>query len=330
MKNRKIVIVTKDNASGLSRDTAILTAVLRQAGFQVTIFPVSKPTLGHKLHRIGETAQGKFWRAWGRFSYDIGIFLEAVVPYWLDYSKINCLMPNQEWFIDRWLPYLPHFDYVLCKTRYAQGIFAGLGCQTQFVSFTSVDRLPTAHLDPTKTYDSFFHLVGNISLQKGTAQVVDQWQRHPHWPPLHIRQPPQPYHQPAPNLHYLTDFLPDAQLQAYQNRHGLHLCPSEAEGFGHNLVEAMGCGALVLTTNGPPMNEIVTADRGLLMDYHETKPQNLGTNYYVTGEGLERAIEAVLALDEGERRRRGSAARAWYRDNDRFFRHTLVEFLRGL
>ena len=56
----------------------------------------------------------------------------------------------------------------------------------------------------------------------------------------------------------------------------------------------MSTKALTLTTNAPPMNELITPERGLLVNYHNTKPQRLGTNYYVDPQNLEEKIEEVL------------------------------------
>ena len=78
------------------------------------------------------------------------------------------------------------------------------------------------------------------------------------------------------NINYFAKYVDDDELRLVQNRHGVHLCPSEAEGFGHTLVEAMSCGAVVITTDGPPMNEMVTPDRGALVRYGRTGRQRPG------------------------------------------------------
>ena len=121
--------------------------------------------------------------------------------------------------------------------------------------------------------------------------------------------------------------LDDAALMALQNTFTIHLCPSEAEGFGHCIAEAMSCGAVTLTTDAPPMNELITPERGVLVDYHRMKKQRAGANYYVDPLDLERKIEAILRLDDASKLRLGQRARSWYEDNDRAFRTQLVAAL---
>jgi hypothetical protein len=41
------------------------------------------------------------------------------------------------------------------------------------------------------------------------------------------------------------------------------------EGYGHANAEAMGCGAVVVLNDAPPMNELVTESRGLLAAVEE-------------------------------------------------------------
>ena len=59
------------------------------------------------------------------------------------------------------------------------------------------------------------------------------------------------------NIDFIHDFLPKSKLQALQNQCGFHICPSETEGFGHYIMEALSCSAVVVTTNAPPMNEFI-------------------------------------------------------------------------
>jgi glycosyltransferase involved in cell wall biosynthesis len=321
---KHINIITVDNRSGLSRSTAILARVLRDAGFQVTVYPLGQPTLGHKLQRVTTYLhRAASYTLTGKPPYDINIFIEYVIPSWFSYARVNCLIPHQEWFRDEWRPYLTQFDYVLCLTKFAQSIFDQLGCKTEFISFTSIDRFDEKH---TKNYDVFFHLAS--SLQKGTNTIIDVWQRHPEWPRLTIkenRKNASPV--VASNIEYITKYLDEAVLCEYQNSHGIHLCPSEAEGFGHCIVEAMSCKAVTITTNAPPMNELIATNRGILADYGTTKVQRLGINYYVDHQSLEQKVNEILGMDYASKKQLGENARDWYQENDQFFRRKIVEVI---
>lgn len=89
----------------------------------------------------------------------------------------------------------------------------------------------------------------------------------------------------------------------------------------------MSCGAVVITTDGPPMNEMVTPDRGALVRYGRTGRQRLGTNYFVDVDALEESIARVMAMPEAEKRALGASARRWYQSNDEFFRQRVVELV---
>jgi hypothetical protein len=322
---KRINLITKDNNTGLSRDTAIVAGVLRQAGFRVTVDAVGKPTLAHKWQRVtAPLRQAASYALTGSPPYDINLFLEDVVPSRLSYASVNCLIPNQEYFRDEWRPYLAKFDCILCKTKFAQGIFDALGCKTEYISFTSFDRF---NEKPTKNYDIFFHLAGG-SFQKGTKTIIDIWVRHPEWPRLTVISHRQTARcVSSPNIEYIYEFLDDAVLCEYQNSHGIHLCPSEAEGYGHSIGEAMSCKAVTITTNAPPMNELVAPGRGILVDYRRTEVQQLGINYYVDERDIEQKVNEVMGMDGASKKQLGENAQDWYQQNDQFFRRRIVEVI---
>jgi glycosyltransferase involved in cell wall biosynthesis len=178
---------------------------------------------------------------------------------------------------------------------------------------------------------TLFHL-GGRSINKGSQPLLDLWLRKPHWPALTLVQRAKlqrPAHLPD-NLRLIDDYLDDAELQRLQNQHLFHLCPSETEGFGHHLVEGMSVGAVVLTTDAPPMNEMVAADCGVRAAYSRTGVQRLATTYFVDPIALETGVERLLALSVEERRARSEAARAWWEANDRAFQQRLSDAVAAL
>lgn len=254
--------------------------------------------------------------------YDVNIFVESAEPSWFPHARVNCLLPNQEWIGEDTIPFLSEFDWILCKTHHAEGIFASLGYRTRYVGFTSFDRFDAgvAH-----AYDRFIHIAGT-SMLKGTETLIRSWVDHPEWPPLKMLWHAQgitPTH--APNIEWETHAVDDVKLRTLQNSHGVHFCPSVAEGFGHYIVEAMSCRALVVATDAPPMNEIVRPDRGILVPYAGEWAMRFGTGYRVDGAAIEGAMERVVRLSVAEREQMGEYARLWYLENDRTFRRRIVE-----
>lgn len=320
----RIHVAARDNGAGLSRDLQILAGALNDAGFDVTVSAIGQGGPRRQLRHLQLRAKLALarWRggaAQGRF--DVNIMLERA---WRKYpllARRSALVPNPEWFKPEYAPFFGAVDRVFAKTRHAVPIFEALGRRTDYIGFTSGDRMLTSV--PRET--AFFHLAGR-SGNKGTQPLVDLWRRHPEWPVLTVVQREKlPSQLPtAANLHYVTRYLPDAELRLLQNRHLFHLCPSETEGFGHHLVEATSVGAIVLATDAPPMNELIRPDRGVLVPYSHTGVQRLATTYFVDEAALETAVQRLLALDAGERKSLSDQARAWYERNDADFRRRLV------
>jgi glycosyltransferase involved in cell wall biosynthesis len=107
----------------------------------------------------------------------------------------------------------------------------------------------------------------------------------------------------------------------------VHVCPSEAEGFGHLLGEAMSCGALVVTTDAPPMNELVDPERGVLVRVARSEPLRYSSRYFVDLEDLELQLARVFAMGEEQLRSIGLKARAWYDNQSRQFESSLRALL---
>ena len=168
--------------------------------------------------------------------------------------------------------------------------------------------------------------------KRNSAQkrVLALWARHPEWPQLTIvgKSPVMDF--TPPNVRLIQHFLSDQELMRLQNDHQFHLCVTTAEGFGHKLNEGMACGAIVIATDGPPMNELITPERGLLVKYESCQPQGLGTAFQFDAADLERTIEKCLRLTAEEIERLSVNARAWFEENDRYFRDRFPQIVRDL
>jgi hypothetical protein len=322
-----VQVVAPERHAGLARDQTLIARTLAAAGFDVTLTCVPQGGLARRLGVLRLRA-GQAWRHWrggAPHRFDVNLMLERLQPPLLPLARRNALIPNPEWFHPQWESRLAGLDRVLVKTHHAEPIFAARGARIDYIGFTSEDRL----LGDVEREPAFFHLAGR-SGNKGTQPLIDLWLRKPAWPTLTVARRTATAQPSAPNLRFVTGFVDDDELRVLQNRHLFHLCPSETEGFGHYLVEAMSVGAIVLTTQAPPMDELVTAERGILVPYARTGTQRLATTYFVDAAGLEAGIERMLALSADERRTLGANARAWYEANDRAFRERLVRAVGAL
>ena len=87
---------------------------------------------------------------------------------------------------------------------------------------------------------------------------------------------------------------------------------------------------LFATIDAPPMNEMVTRDRGLRVAYSRTGSQNLATTYFFDDDAMSAVIGRAMSLDDVECERIGANARAWFEENDRAFRRRIGEAVEGL
>jgi len=325
----RINLIARDNGFGLSHHLRLLRGVLDQSGFDVTVSGIRRGALRKAWHPVQLRAQTLARRIAGRGAprWDVNLMLERVRPEYLATARRNVLLPHPEWFDERDRAWLPRLDRAFVLTHHAKPIFERLGVQVDYTGFTSEDRRDVS----VPRERAFFHLAGR-SANKGTATLLAAWRRHPEWPRLTVLQSPRSAGEvvQAPNIAHRVDYIPDDELRRIQNAHRFHLCPSETEGFGHYLVEAMGVGAVVTTLDAPPMNEMVTPERGALIPFSRTGTQSLATTYFYNEAALEAVIEHLLAMPDAELEHMGSAARGWFEDNDRAFRIRIAESIRIL
>jgi glycosyltransferase involved in cell wall biosynthesis len=322
-------LVARDNGFGLSRNLRLLHDALVGAGFEVTVSGIRRGALRKALHPLKLRTGTLVRRLSGRGAqrWDVNLMLERVRPEYLATAHRNVLLPHPEWFDQRDREWLPRLDRVFALTRHAVPIFERLGTRVEYTGFTSEDRLDRS----VPRERAFFHLAGR-SANKGTDTLLALWRRHPEWPRLTVLQSPRVARQlvSAPNIVHRVDYIADDELRRIQNGHRFHVCPSETEGFGHYLVEAMGVGAVVVTLDAPPMNEMVTRERGALVPFSRTGTQSLATTYFYDEAAMQRVVERLLATADIELERTGTAARAWFEGNDRAFKARILQAVRAL
>jgi hypothetical protein len=292
-----IHIYGERNGKGLEQDILILTKALTQAGHQVASFSLSTKKAA-RAH--------------------VNIFLEILDPAKMRKSNCNWFIPNPECYVQD-LSLLNKVDLILCRTREVERIFKCLGKKTYFLGFTSED----CYLPSEKNYHNFLHVAGGSEV-KGTKAILDIWNQDlPLLTVIKRSKAPFPH---GKNLHFIPFKLLKADLRSFQNNCGIHLCPSEVEGFGHYIMEALSTGAVVVTTDAPPMNEFVQDPRCLVPCIGNTQ-NHLGISYFVDPLALEETIRSLLSLSPEELKEIGEKNRSHYLKKTDEFHKRLIHLL---
>jgi glycosyltransferase involved in cell wall biosynthesis len=303
--------------TGLARHIVVVSQCLRAVGYDVVHREIPPRRRGARV-----VARAQRWLPRGD-SVDLNIFLQELVPSWFPRARTNILIPNQEWFDERELKLLWGIDHVVCTSQHALDIFSWRGPNVVKFGFTSEDRLLSDFVGPRHR---ILHVAGRSPF-KGTAALARVWRRHPEWPTLtlmHAEGILEPLS--VPNIEQRIGYVEDQVLRRLQNESWLHLFPTEAEAFGHSLCEGLSVGALVLTVDGPPMNELVRADRGVLVPYQSETRLHLGWRFFVDEAALERTLVEVISCGPHWYAPMMARARSWFVHNDARVRRDLSEF----
>ncbi len=267
-----------DNGQGLTRDASILREALRALGWRATLTPQSPMRPPSELRFAPERAVDGLRRlrdalrsSFGTSPrWDLNIFLERVDPGYLPLARANWFAPHQEWLTDEDRRHLGTADLVLFKTEHMMQELGPLAARPALLGFTSQDR----RVPQAKDWRHQLHVAG-WNRTKGTARLLDLWQRHPDWSTLTVvAQGHETLH--AANVNLVSRRLADAPLGVLLNSCGVHVAPSEVESYGHTLGEAMSCGAIIITTNAPPMNEVVRSAGAFLVSVESSEPMSAG------------------------------------------------------
>ncbi len=318
-----------NRTTGLEQDAEIIQQLLQSSGYKVNHYKITERRIFKKLGIPQSlTSKIKTYLKTRGSKFGINIFLEKIRPEFLGYAEKNILIPNHEMFSTNNVHLLEFIDCVLCKTKYAQKIFSNLGCNSKFISFSSKDNLNTKI---RKNYNHFLHLAGKSSYRRGTNQILDLWKNNFEFPKLTViaRQVNKSDYKNCHNIEILDEYVTDEVVLDLQNRCGVHLCLSEAEGFGHFIVEGLSCGASIVTTNGQPMNELVQSDRGYLVECSkiQRKERYLHDTFYFDPLDLKKKVFQVIEDTQQEKNKKSTAARKWFEDNNKFFQENFISMM---
>jgi len=329
---KKIInICFNHNNGGLSLDADLIGGVLEKAGYIVwyNSFPMNFRGLSKRRLGIAKIFAYQFLRTlsfmavMGIRPISVTIHLEQIKSKQLLISKKNIFIANLEWLMEESHSLFDKIDMFVCKTKDAEAFFKSKGLPTFYSSFSTISVLNGAYKQIPNT---FVHIAGN-SYAKGTIPLMKIWKSHPEWPELKVTSRFTEHLDglEAGNITVMGGYLSSDDLSVMQNQSEIHLCMSEAEGFGHYICEPLSCGAIVITVDGHPMNELVQSDRGVLVNVKSSEPFRYSEKFIFDPLDLEKKIELVLSMSDIEKSKLKNNAREYFSNNKFFFEKKMIE-----
>jgi hypothetical protein len=312
---------------GLRYDVQILTITLQKIlGVQ---HEIRNYGVGPNIYRDAENTKQTFSKL--KETGDIAIFLERIFnrDFLKNYSQ-RIFIPNPEWFLEPSVTVMPRqIDVVWHKSRKSLETFENRhpDIKHYLTGFTSKDPKIQA-----QDYNSFAHFRGK-SQHRNTQKLLNIWSRRPSLPDLRVQLYGADVNVQLPNwmshgnVHLMMNYYKEhSEYFKALAESGIHFCTSEVEGFGHYINESRAMGALVISTDGSPMNELIDPAYGFLIQSHHQIEQNAGTRYQVEEDAIENVIEQVLSITPTDRKERGMLARQAFLEDRRQFQNRIAEF----
>jgi hypothetical protein len=238
---------------------------------------------------------------------DVNIFLEVIAPPVFAAAKNNWFIPNQEWYCNSYDGMMKSMTKILCKTHDAERIFKNKlnlfePNAISYIGFESRDMfMPEV---PRKR--KFLHIAGKSTFKnsEAVAYVFAKYFDTP-WEPennrelvfVGVRPELMAAARDHKNVQYISQ-ISESGLRQLMNECQFHVLPSSAEGWGHAIHEGLSCGAVMITTDAPPMNEFRGAS--ILVKPQSFKPCCAAQRAMVCAPELLDAVKRAWAMNDGE------------------------------
>lgn len=297
----KVNIYTSLNGVGLERDYLLMLDILERAGHTVNVSD-------------WQTREGSQ-------PADVAFHLEVPRYNLFGSCKKNILIPNAEWFSRKWIQKLRNFDEVWCKTQDCLNIFSEHHSNCKLTGFTSED-IYNPQIEKKRL---FIHIAGK-SLTKGTEALCEAYRNNKDMPTCFLISANQ---WDCRNNLILCPRIEWEDLKILINSAWFSICCSEYEGWGHYIHEALGCGSVVLTTDGAPMNEFISDERCLVRS-DSTIPMALADKKMISAKKLEKSILSLSKLSDSELIEIGKTNRKGFLDRQKSFETYLLTYINNI
>ena len=333
------IIIIQNTTIGLLRDASILQVFLEKNHIQTDIHYYKKSLPQN--------------------TYTFLIFIEHIIPsYFKDIQyTYSIFVPNIEQIVEWDMENMKNIQYVFCKTKQTYDYFKNIS-NAIYTKFASVDDLQPKIEKDTYTVGHF----SGTSPYKNTKAVLECWIENNCFLDIHkdiqlvvvkkfslwsqIDRDLQKYVESIftkkedtyvyKNI-TIHEFLSDKEYSVLTNQVGIHICPSMIEGYGHYINEARAKKAVILTTNSPPMNELIQDPSFLIhVEKKENAKKVMNIQYqYDTGievsfidkKDLAKKIEKVLQVYPSNV---GEENRKQFEKDIMYFYNTLTTFIQKI
>jgi hypothetical protein len=218
-------------------------------------------------------------------------------------------LPNPEWLTDLDLQRaISMIDTIWHMTRHSERLLAPRLPDKKhcFIGFTSLERT-----NRVKDYGKFAHLPGK-SRTRHTQEIINIWHKNKALPNIRVQLYGDlsiPQWLNLGNLELYMGFIQEKEYGELAENFGIHLCPSQMEGFGHYINESRYSAALILTLDAAPMNEMVSKDSGILIPFANKTTHHNGDRFMATEDAIAACIDAALNLSINQRIELGENAK---------------------
>ncbi len=283
----------------------------------------------------------------------VNLFLEHVdAQAAIANAKYNWLMVNQE-FVDA-PDKLAKIDVVLVKTLLAAKLMQSYRDRyhLQFkIFYTKFTSIVSSEDSVKKNYRLALHAAGKSPF-KNTWTVLTSWLNAyknyigvgEFYPKLVVlcrdytadshagcfsdtAESLMPKIRQDPQINFYSGFVDSSKLKVWQDTAGYYIVPSQVEGYGHYINEGRAKGAVLISTNAAPMNELVINNvSGILASITHSWEINGYTHaraYYVTPVSLSIAMAKALALTDEQKATLGENARQAFLWDTKFFKQRM-------
>ncbi len=322
LKNKYVLdIYVPSHSKGLQSDAKVIQDAIGHDLVRVLSYPFQATEASIETNN----AQLKFEPL-----SDVALFIERTFEHknFDQYSK-RILIPNIEWFtsLERKRAFTTVTDF-WHKSHFSLNSLQKIYQEKEhiYIGFTSSKM---KYLPPD--YESFAHFAGKANTRH-SQEIINIWFENTDLPQLTFQSYQSGISLPVwikakENLRVFLAFLDQDEYENEFIKHGVHLCTSQMEGFGHYMNEARSIGALILTLDAPPMNELIDRSSGILIPITRSESHGYGTRYFASSDAIKQRIMQVKEMSIQERAALGANAKIRYENERDFFLQKLKSLI---